>query len=415
MPGGDIVVVGAGIAGISAAYHLGVLHEAGHVVLIDPRPPMTLTSDKSTECYRNWWPNAPMVGLMNRSIDIFEQLAEEVDFGLNRRGYLFVTAQEAGAHGFREQLDTITPLGASAVFLDQDDLRESYPFITDDAVAGLLLTRAGWMRAQDLGQWMLERAKEAGVDVISAAVTSVGDGGVLLESGETVTASQVVIAAGPMSPHLAATAGLDLPLFSELHLKVAFRDHLGAIPRDAPMTIWSDTQVIPWTDDERAALVEMGRSDLIGELPVFCHFRPEGGEDSPYIVALWEYHDEIVEPTWPLPVDELYPEVVIRGLTTMVPGLSAYADRLPPSSIDGGYYSRTKENRPLIGPSGAEGIHLLCGMSGFGIMASAGAADLLARHITGGEIPDYADAFLLSRYDDPSYLAAFEGAFDGQL
>src|SRR5256886_11256899 len=36
------------------------------------RSPLSLTSDKSTECYRNWWPGPgdDMVALMNRSIDL---------------------------------------------------------------------------------------------------------------------------------------------------------------------------------------------------------------------------------------------------------------------------------------------------------------------------------------------------------
>ncbi|MFZ0014419.1 MAG: FAD-dependent oxidoreductase, partial [Acidimicrobiia bacterium] len=87
----DVVVIGAGISGISAGYHLAIRHGITDVTLVDPRPPLTLTSDKSTECYRNWWPNEPMVALMNRSIDIFEELAVETDFGFNRSGYLFVT------------------------------------------------------------------------------------------------------------------------------------------------------------------------------------------------------------------------------------------------------------------------------------------------------------------------------------
>ena len=63
----DVVVIGAGIAGVSTAFHLSSRHDVHRVVIVDPRPPLTLTSDKSTECYRNWWPNASMVGLMNRS------------------------------------------------------------------------------------------------------------------------------------------------------------------------------------------------------------------------------------------------------------------------------------------------------------------------------------------------------------
>src|ERR1700687_5105330 len=69
------------------------------VVVVDERPPLTLTSDKSAECYRNWWPGPgdDQVALMNRSIDLLEELARESGnvFRLNRRGYLFATA-EAG-------------------------------------------------------------------------------------------------------------------------------------------------------------------------------------------------------------------------------------------------------------------------------------------------------------------------------
>lgn len=89
----EVVICGAGIAGIATAYHLAVKHRVRDVVLIDERPPLSLTSDKSTECYRNWWPGPgdAMISLMNRSIDILEELARESDnfFHLNRRGYLF--------------------------------------------------------------------------------------------------------------------------------------------------------------------------------------------------------------------------------------------------------------------------------------------------------------------------------------
>jgi sarcosine oxidase subunit beta len=52
----DVVICGAGIAGISAAYHLSVRHGIENVLLVDEGAPLSLTSDKSTECYRNFWP-----------------------------------------------------------------------------------------------------------------------------------------------------------------------------------------------------------------------------------------------------------------------------------------------------------------------------------------------------------------------
>ena len=219
-----------------------------------------------------------------------------------------------------------------------------------------------------------------------------------------------------MAGQVAALAGVDLPLFSELHIKVAYRDHLGVIPRDAPMFIWSDTQRLDWSVEEREALAEQGRDELLGEMPIFCHARPEGGAGSPYLLGLWEYHGLVQEPSWPLPEDPLYPEVVMRGLTTMVPGFDVYRERLPQSVVDGGYYTKTRENRPLVGPAGPSGFHLIAGLSGFGVMVAAGAAELLAKHVTGAELPAYSDAFLLDRYDDADYVASIAGTMSsGQL
>ena len=80
-PTAEVVICGAGIAGVAAAYHLAVRRGIRSVVLVDERPPLSLTSDKSAESYRNWWPGPgdDMVALMNRSIDLLEELARESD------------------------------------------------------------------------------------------------------------------------------------------------------------------------------------------------------------------------------------------------------------------------------------------------------------------------------------------------
>ena len=115
----EVVICGAGIAGIAAAYHLAVRRGVTGVVLVDERPPLSLTSDKSTECYRNWWPGPgdAMVLLMNRSIDLLEELARESGnvFRMNRRGYVFVTADPARASDFVRRASVSARLGAGPV------------------------------------------------------------------------------------------------------------------------------------------------------------------------------------------------------------------------------------------------------------------------------------------------------------
>ena len=73
---------------------------------------------------------------------------------------------------------------------------------------------------------------------------------------------------------------------------------------------------------------------------------------------------------FPIPMDTQLPEVALRGMATVIPGLSKYFDQIPKPSIDGGYYARTPENRPLIGPLPVDGAYLVGGFGGFGMQVS---------------------------------------------
>jgi glycine/D-amino acid oxidase-like deaminating enzyme len=92
-------------------------------------------------------------------------------------------------------------------------------------------------------------------------------------------------------------------------------------------------------------------------------------------------------------------------MTRLAPGLSAYLERLPHAYMDGGYYTKTVENRPLVGPMGPGGAYVCAAFSGFGLMAAPAAAELLAAQVTGASRPEYERAFLPSRYDDAAYCA----------
>ena len=62
------------------------------------------------------------------------------------------------------------------------------------------------------------------------------------------------------------------------------------------------------------------------------------------------------------------------------------------------------------------GAFIIGGLSGYGLMASCGAAELLAAHLLGDTLPPYAAACMLSRYDDPAYQDALAHLkSDGQL
>ncbi|NTU56408.1 MAG: FAD-binding oxidoreductase, partial [Anaerolineales bacterium] len=115
-------------------------------------------------------------------------------------------------------------------------------------------------------------------------------------------------------------------------------------------------------------------------------------------------------------MDEGYPEIALRGLAAMLPRMREYFGRMPRPQLDGGFYTKTRENRPLVGPMGVEGTFVAGGVSGYGIMSACAVGELLAAHVTGSHLPEYAPVFALSRYDDPEYQKKLENWGDsGQL
>jgi glycine/D-amino acid oxidase-like deaminating enzyme len=441
----DIVICGAGIAGVAAAYHLSVRRGIRDILLVDERPPLSLTSDKSTECYRNWWPGPgdAMVRLMNRSIDIMEELAEESGniFHMNRRGYLFATADPARISLFQRASEEAAALGSGPVrahaggaagskydpappqgyrgqpvgsdlITDRELIGKHFPYLAGETRALLHPRRCGWLSAQQLGMYLLERAKEKGLRFFSGSVVGIEQTGgrvkgVRLQHGSTnemVSTRLFVNAAGPFVNQVAAMMGVDLPVFHELHVKIAFRDPLRIVPREAPLLIWTDPASLPWTKEERSSLDQADETRyLLKEFPSGVHARPEGGAGSDAVLILWTYEVKPVEPVFPINVDPHYPEIALRGLGLMIPGLRGYFGRMAKPVVDGGYYTKTRENRPLIGPLPVGGAYIIGGLSGFGIMAACGAGELLAADIGGDDLPPHAAAFSLARYEDPEY------------
>ena len=443
-PSADIVICGAGIAGVSAAYHL-TRHGIRDVLIVEEGAPLMLTSDKSTEAYRNWWPGPgdAMVRFMNRSIDLLEEFAAASDnvFHLNRRGYVFLTADPEKARVYERSGAESAALGAGelrvhrgrpddppfpshvsegyAPDLDGADLvldpaliRQRFPFVTPDAIAMLHPRRCGWLSAQQLGMWLLDEAKRAGARLVNGRICAVDTTGGRV-SGVTLRAdgrehhvqTRVFInAAGPLVDQVGALLGVDIPVFNELHGKVAINDPLGVVPRDAPLMVWSDPVTLPWEDEEREELAAAEETRWLTEpFPAGVHFRPEGGPGAQTLLLLWTYDVKPTPAVWPARFEPEYAEVVVRGLSRMIPGLAAYAGNFGRPYVDGGYYCKTRENRPLIGPLPVEGAYLFGALSGYGIMASQAGADLLAAHVAGSALPDYAPAFALGRYDDPDY------------
>ena len=411
----EIAIVGAGIAGIAAAYYLCVEQKKKSVLLIDSRQPMSYTSAQSGDNYRNWWPHRTMTNFTNDSIDELDRLARESDnvFNMTRAGYVLATRR-----------DDVSNLAADIpgdidvdVYDDQKQIQQKFPALATEIKNVIHIRRGGDLSGQQLGQYMLERIRAAGGKKIQGDVTaierdasyrlSVANG----DEASTITAEVVVNAAGPFVDRIARMLGVELPVKNIYQQKIAFEDHLNAIPRDMPFSIDLDTKYLGWSEEERAMLAEEPELEwLAGELPPGSHCRPDGGMHGKWVKLGWAYNKQISEPQEDMAnekaIDQSFPEIVIRGAAAFLPALQPYIEA-PPLRFShyGGYYTMTDENWPLIGPLDDSGAFIVGALSGFGSMASCAAGRLCAAHICGGPLPDYAADLSLARLNNVELLA----------
>ena len=448
----ELVICGAGMAGAAAAYHLAVRHRVPNVIIVDERQPMTLTSDKGTQGYRNWFdgPDDLMARFVGRSIGILEELAESSGnvFSLSRHGYAFVTADAAMREWLRDQARRLATFGAgdarehpgptpyapvrdddwhgipdgADLLLDPALVQEHFAFLRGDAIAISHVRRAGWMDAIRLGGWLLEEACRHGARIVRdrfVGVDTVGGrlSAVRLESGSSISTGRLAIAAGPRLPAVLGMLGIDLPVFLELHAKMRFDDRLGVVPRLAPFTIWNDpVGEIDWSPGERTRFASHASTRwLLEPFPGGLHVRPIGNDRD--VLLIWTFESAPHEYVWPPAFDPNLGDVLLRGFAHMAPRAAAYIGEGHRGYVDGGYYAKTPENRPMIGPLEIEGVFVTGALSGYGIMASHSAGELLAMHMTGGALPSYAAALSPRRYADAEYRHRLEGwdAKAGQL
>jgi glycine/D-amino acid oxidase-like deaminating enzyme len=425
----EVVICGAGIAGIAAAYHLSARRGVKRVVIVDEREPMTLTSDKGTQGYRNWWPGPDdtMLRMVSRSIDLLEESALRCHnaFRMNRRGYLFATADaenlaklkstaaavsafgmgelrvhESAGRYMPHRAEGFADLPTGADLLIGNEARRAFPYLSSDTIGALHVRRAGWLNGVALGDWLLSQALASGATFMRGKVQSVGATGgrirsVHLSTGETIETERFVIAAGPGLPAVAKMIGVDLPIIHELHSKVTIRDRQRTIPRDAPFVIWTDG---------------------VDGLPGGVHARPADLAHGDELYLIWTYETDVRPYKWPPTFDVKYREAVLRGAARMVPAMKAYAADTS-GVIDGGYYCKTPENRPLVGPLDVTGAYVIGALSGSGLMAAHSLGEMLSQHVAGEPLPDYARWFLPARYKDLAYnsLVAEWGPLVGQL
>ena len=315
-----IVVSGCGVAGSAVAMHLTRLQKGldrpAEVVVVDPLPPLTGTSGYSSECYRNFFTDAPIVPMMARSIELMEQLDRDHQLNMNRRGYVFMSqtkdggeklaalangASECGAGPVRVHTDassyvhsapmglgspddehlfgfdlmqvgdhTVGADGFSTDVRTRGEINKLYPYLSPGVSTLMHCRRGGWLDAAGLGAAYIKEAKTGGAKFVHGSKISevkVNQGlvsGVELTNHatgavETIECDAFVNASGAWLQHINGKieGSPRLPMTNKVICKVMLYDEKGVIPEDAPFLFWSDNTTVPWTPDMAEALEEL--------------------------------------------------------------------------------------------------------------------------------------------------------------
>ena len=445
----EIVVVGAGYAGIATAFSLATRYGRSSVRIVDPRPPMSYTSAQSGDNYRNWWPHPTMTAFTDWSIDLLEELALESGnvFNMTRRGYLLAT-RDADVSPHVDSLvagygdPSLVRLHTSAsryeapaeaewesaptgvdVLADTALIKRAYPQLAPDIRHVVHIRRAGDLSGQQLGQYLLERFRDAGGRRQVASIEAIDSrpGGfelTLREHGETKTleADVLVNAAGPYAADVARMLDVTLPVTNVFQQKIAFEDVHGAVKRTQPFTIDLDPVRFEWSNEEREFLAADPATAWLCETIVGgVHCRPEGGDGGTWVKLGWAFNRAHSKPLDDLDAEpgrhDQFPEIVLRGAARLLPALNACLDDFPRRfSHYGGYYTMTEENWPLIGPLGVDNAYIVGALSGFGSMAAPAAGALCAAWIAGEELPAFAADLSPARHENERLMSELRAA-----
>jgi D-arginine dehydrogenase len=369
----DVIVIGAGMAGASAAAHLAATRK---VVLIEREPqPGYHSTGRSAALFSEIYGN-PVVRALSRASRPF--LTEPPgDFGstplVRRRGSLFV-ATAAQLERLRE-FAALPDIGPATVPVDATLAREMCPILRDDYVAAALLEPD----SMDIDVDVLHRGylrllrRRGGVLVGDAPVHSLQRDGRCWAAAagvETFSAPVLVNAAGAWADAVAVLAGVPAVGLQPYRRTAMLIDPPAGIPIAGwPMVIDSDEQFYFKPD---AGLLLLSPADETASAA--CDAQPEEWDVA---VAV-----ERMQMATTLPIDRVRRRWA--GLRSFVP------DRSPVA----GYAAE------------AEGFFWLAGQGGYGIQTADALARAAAALIAGLELPEdlrrlgvRADALSPSRLD----------------
>ena len=354
-PTADVIVVGAGAVGCSAAYHLAAAG-AGSVLVLERADAVgTGATGACAGGFRFQFSSEVNVRLSLASVPMILRFTEEHGLSLDiwQDGYLFLVRDETDWAAFRTASALQRSLGVDARELSAEEAARLAPGISLEGVLGATYCPDdGIADPAGLTEGYATLARRAGATIeLGVDVTDVltGDGrtrGVRTLDGE-IEAPIVVNAAGPWAGPLAATAGVDLPM--------------EPVPRNVVTT-----GAFPGAPERRTLVIDAATS-------FYFHREGEGvlmGMGAPDERSSFDV----------TPDRRFIEERILPTAVRVFPPLAAAGIR----SAWAGLYEMTPDRHPIIGSSPVEGFLLANGFSGHGFQHAPVVGKVIAELVVDG-------------------------------
>ncbi len=362
----EIVIVGGGAIGCSIAYHLTKL---GHKdVLLLERGTLTCgTSWHAAGLVMQLRATHTMTELCRYSADLYEKLEAETGqaTGFRRSGSLPVARTEARFTEIKRLASLGRYFDVPVDILSPKQVAEHYPLMdTRRIVGGLFIPGDGQTNPIDTtmalakgarmrGARIVERCKVTGLEAEDGAVKKVKT-----EHGD-ILCDKIVLCGGLWSRDLAATIGVNVPLYASEHMYVTTAPMEGVRPN---LPVIRDTDGYVYIKEDAGKL-------LVGAFEPVC--KPLAVEDLP---AEFEFGE--------LPEDWDHFALPMSKAIELVPALEQAQIR----HFLNGPESFTPDNKFIMGEAPeVRNFFVAAGFNSQGILSAAGVGRAMADWISSGE------------------------------
>jgi sarcosine oxidase subunit beta len=351
----DIVIIGGGVMGASAAYHLAKRGLKNIVLLEKEEFFGTGATGRCAGGVRYQFSTEINVKLSIESLPMIERFKDEIGQDVNYRkcGYLLIATNEKDATTFKRNVELQNRLGVHTQLLSGEEVRACLPLMKfEDAIAGTFNHKDGIVDPNSVVAGYVSAAQKLGVKALTRAeVTGIRTRGDEIEAVETtqgvIQTSMILNTAGPWAGQIGEMAGVILPI-TPLRRQMFTTNSLKEIPEDFPFVI-DFAQSLYFHREGDGLLIGMSNQD---EKPGFDQN-----------------------------IDEEFEFVNLEAAIERMPLL----ERASRASHWAGLYEVTPDAHPIFGGSPLQGFSICAGFSGHGFMHGPVAGKLMSEYILDGK------------------------------